>query len=184
MKRNEFIRKCSACGVLSFLSLTLPDKQPGARAIKTNNNQSVRDANREQITKLLSFIDSDMAEPIKQKVFGRLGYECFHCTNAEKWIKSMNPDGLLEFVNNGKSSRWERIDSNLEKSVLKITGRKAPCDCAYSHGQRPPKSLCRYCCKGFLQECFVTLFNKKVNVTIDESTLLGAERCSATIVIG
>ncbi len=183
MKRKEFIRKCSACGVLSFLSLSLPDKQLNAQVSKTNINKSVRDENREQITKLLSFVDGDMDESIKQKVFGKLGYECFHCTNAEKWIKSMNLDSLLEFVNNGKSSRWENIQSDSEKSVIKVIGRKVPCDCAYAQGQQPPKSLCNYCCKSFMQEFFGTLFEKKVKVTIDETIILGGERCSETIKI-
>ena len=182
MERKEFIRKCSACGMLSFLSITLPDKQLNAQAIETNN-KSVRDANREQITELLSFVDGNMNESIKQKVFGRLGYECFYCTNAVKWIKSMNLTDLIEFVNNRKSSRWEKIDYYHEKSVLKVTGRKVPCDCAYAQGQQPPKSLCNYCCKSFMQEFFGTLFEKKVKVTIDESIILGAERCSETIII-
>jgi hypothetical protein len=183
MERKEFIQKCSACGVLSFLSLTLPDKQLNAQLSKTNK-KTLRNANREQITNLLCFVEGDMDEPIKQKVFRKLGYECFHCTNAEKWIKSMNLTSLIKFVNNGKSSRWERIVYNPEKSVLKIIGRKAPCDCPYAQIEQPPKSLCNYCCKSFMQECFGTLFGKKVKVAIDESIILGAERCSETINFG
>ena len=183
MERKEFIQKCSACSVLSLLSLSLPDKQLHAQVSKTNNNKSVRDANREQITKFLSFVDGDMDESIKQKVFGKLGYECFYCTNAVKWIKSMTLTGLIEFVNNGNSSRWEKIQYDSEKSALKVIGRKVPCDCAYAQGQQPPKSLCNYCCKSFMQEFFGTLFKKKVKVIIDETIILGGERCSETIKI-
>ncbi|MGA3286241.1 MAG: hypothetical protein ABSD46_02315 [Bacteroidota bacterium] len=183
MERKEFIQKCSACGVLSLLSLSLPDKQLHAQVSKTNNNKSVRDAHREQITKLLSFVDGDMDESIKQKVFGKLGYECFYCTNAVKWIKSMTLTGLIEFVNNGNSSRWEKIQYDSEKSVLKVIGRKLPCDCAYAQGQQPQKSLCNYCCKSFMQEFFGTLFKEKVKVIIDETIILGGERCSETIKI-
>jgi hypothetical protein len=180
MKRKEFIKKSTSCGVISLLSLTLPDKQLNAQASNTNN-KSVKDANREQITNLLSYVDGSMDEPKKQKVFNKLGYECFHCTNAEKWVKSMNLTSLIEFVNDGKSSRWERIDYDSEKLVLKVTGRKVPCDCAYAQGQHPPKSLCNYCCKSFMQEFFGTLFERKVKVTIDGSIILGGERCSVTI---
>ena len=181
MKRKEFIKKSTTCGVLSLLYLALPDKQLSSQAIKTNNENTVDNANREQITKLLDFIDSELDEPIKLKVFGKLGYECFYCTKAVTWIKSMNLTRLIETVNNGNSSRWERIEYNPEKGALKVIGRKAPCTCAYSQGQKPPKSLCNYCCESFMKELFGTLLEKKVTVIIDESVILGGERCSATI---
>jgi len=183
MKRKEFIRKCTAYGLLSFISLTLPNKRLGAEEPKTNNNDQANNVNCEQIVRLLCHIDGDMDESIKQEIFSKLGYECFYCTYAVKWIKSMNVAGLIEFVNNGKSSRWERLEYSLGKSTLKVIGRKAPCDCAYAQGKKPPKSLCNYCCKKFLQELFGTLFGKKVDVAIDESIILGGERCSATVVI-
>jgi len=183
MKRDEFVKKCTAIGALSFLALTLPEKQLVAQAVKANSNNPVNNANREQITNLLKFIDGNMDNSVKQKVFGKLGYECFHCTNAEKWIKSMELNSLLEFVNNGKSSRWERIEYSQEKQVLKIIGLKTPCDCAYSQCQLPPKSLCNYCCKSFMQELFGTLLEKKVKVSIDESIILGGERCSVTVFV-
>jgi len=49
----------------------------------------------------------------------------------------LNLTSLIEFVNDGKSSRWERIDYDSEKLVLKVTGRKVPCDCAYAQGSTP-----------------------------------------------
>jgi hypothetical protein len=182
MKRNEFIKKSTACGLISFLAMTLPGKQLSSHTTETNNNKSVNDVNREQITNLLKFVDRDMDDSTKQKVFGKLGYECFHCTNAEKWIKSMSLDSLLDFVNNGKSGRWKRIEYSPESQVLKVIGRKTPCDCAYSLGQQSPKSLCNYCCKGFMQELFGNLLGKKVRVTIDESIILGGDKCCTTIV--
>ncbi len=181
MERKEFIKTSTTCGVLSLLYLALPDKFLSSQTIKTSNGNSVNDVNREQITKLLDFIDGDIDESIKQKVFGKLGYECFYCTKAVTWIKSMNLTSLIETVNNGNSSRWERIEYSPEKGILKVIGRKAPCVCAYSQEQKPPKSLCNYCCKSFMKEFFGTLFEKKVTVTINESVILGGERCSATI---
>jgi hypothetical protein len=181
MERNEFIKKSTTCGVISLLCLALPDKLLNSQTNKTINESAVNNVNREQITKLLSFIDSSLDEPIKQEVFGKLGYECFHCTKAAAWIKSMNLTSLIETVNNGNSSRWERIEYGSEKGILKVVGRKAPCVCAYSQEQKSPKSLCNYCCKSFMKELFGTLFGKKITVTINESVILGGERCSATI---
>ena len=183
MKRKDFIKKCAACGFLSSMAYSLPGKQLGKQDFITNTNDPEYVINREQIVKIISFVDKEMDESVKQQFFTKLGQECFHCTNAEKWIKSMNLNGLLEFVNNGKSSRWERIEYNPVKQVLNIIGRKAPCACAYSQCKPSPKSLCNYCCKGFMKEFFGTLFEKKVDVTIDESVILGGERCSSTITI-
>jgi hypothetical protein len=181
MERKEFIKKSTMCGVLSFLCLALPDKLLNSQTIKTNNENAVNNVNREQITRLLDFIDSELDDPIKKEVFGKLGYECFYCTKAVTWIKSMNLTRLIETVNNGNSSRWERIEYIPENGILKVIGRKAPCNCAYSQAQKSPKSLCNYCCKNFLKELFGTLFEKKITVTINDSIILGGERCSATI---
>lgn len=183
MKRNDFINKCAACGFLSFMAYPLPGKQLGKPDVIINTNNPEHDINREQMVRVISFVDKDMDESVKQQFFTKLGQECFHCTNAEKWIKSMNLNGLLEFINNGKSSRWERIEYNADKSILKVIGRQAPCNCAFAQVNQPPKSLCNYCCKGFMKEFFGTLFEKKVYVTIDESVILGGERCSSTITI-
>ncbi len=183
MKRNEFIKKSAACVALPFISFTLPFKPLNAQEVKAQNNTSINKANSEQVAKFLKFVESEMDESTKQKIFGKFGYECFHCTNAEKWIKNMDINNLIEFVNSGKSSRWERIEYSPEKSILKVTGRKVPCDCAYSQVQQPPKSLCNYCSKSFMKELFGTLLKKKVKVKIDESIILGGERCSSTITV-
>ncbi|MGA7721494.1 MAG: hypothetical protein WCA84_09990 [Ignavibacteriaceae bacterium] len=79
------------------------------------------------------------------------------------------------------SVRWEKIEYNAEQSVLKITGRKVECNCTFAREQQKPKSLCNYCCKSFLQEFFGTLLNNKVKTVIDETVILGGERCCATI---
>jgi len=183
MKRNDFIKKCTACGVMSFVAFSLPGKQSDPKEVNNDKSKPALNINPEQIIKIIRFVDKDMDESVKQHFFTRLGQECFHCTNAEKWLKSMDLNSLLDFVNSGKSSRWERLEYDTDKSILKIIGRKAPCSCAFAQVDQPPESLCTYCCKGFLKEFFGTLFKKKVDVAIDESVILGGERCSATIII-
>jgi len=181
MERKEFIKKSTACGVLSLLYLALPEKQLNAQTIGTGAKDTATPANREQITKLLGFVESELDEPVKREIFSKLGYECFYCTNAAPWIKSMTLASLIETVNKGGSSHWERMEYNTEKGVLKVIGRKSPCTCAYAQGPNPPKSFCNSCSVSFMNELFGSLLGKKVRTTVDESVILGGERCSATI---
>jgi len=183
MKRNDFIKKCTTCGMMSFMAFSLPGKYFVTQEVDNDNNNPAFNINQEQILRVISYMDSNMDESVKQQFFTKLGQECFHCTNAEKWLKNMTLNDLLEFVNNGKSSRWERLEYYPDKSILNVIGREAPCDCAFAQVDQPPRSLCNYCCNGFLKEFFGTLFEKKIEVAIDESVILGGERCSATIII-
>ena len=182
MKRDEFIKKCTACGAFSLIALTIPENLLIANPLYANEKLST-EINRDQILKFISYLDCEMDESVRQKIFCKLGYECFYCTNADNWIKNMNLSSLIETINNGKSSRWEKIEYNPEQSVLKITGRKAPCSCTFAQEQQKPKSLCNYCRKSFFQEFFGTLLNKNVKAVIDETVILGGERCCATIFI-
>lgn len=184
MQRKDFIKKCTSCGALALMGLGLPYMQPDPSTIGTGITTNFPEANDRQILHLLSFIDAKTDEPVKNAIFGRLGFECFHCTNAEKWIRSMDLNDLLEFVNNGKSSRWEKLEYCSDTSRIDIIGRKVPCDCQYAQFKDPPKSLCTYCCKGFLKEFFGNLLKKNVDVTIGETVLRGGERCCAIITIG
>ncbi|MFC2138645.1 hypothetical protein ACFLTE_10750 [Bacteroidota bacterium] len=183
MNRSDFIKKCTTCGFLSFIIHPLFGRKFNKRDTIIETNDYACDINCEQVVNIIRYTDKVMEEPVKEQFFTRLGQECFRCTYATKWVDSIDLNGLLEFVNSGKSSRWERLEYNADKSNLKVIGRIAPCDCAFAQIDQPPKSLCNHCCKGFQKEFFRTLLKKKVDVEIDESVILGGVRCSATIII-
>jgi len=143
------------------------------------------DMSQEQVKNILGYIDQTQQEEVKKDIFDRLGHECFITRHVYEWVAAYqdNVQALLDWVNvEDKSPYWEKLEFNEDKSILYLTGKKVPgCACAFGEGERPPVSLCKYCCKTFQEDIFGTLFRKKVEVEITESLILGGERCSTAI---
>ena len=187
MKRNEFLNKCGNCSALSLLGLfSMNNAHAQENNTKKDDNPSER-MNKTQIRKLLKFIDTSIDESDKEKIFNILGVECLYSRNIDKWLDNFknNKDEFFNRVQRGESKYWEKLEYDKNKSVITLVGKKFPtCACEYGQIEQPPKSLCNYCCKRFQEELFGVLLDKKVSVRIDESVILGGERCSSTILVG
>jgi hypothetical protein len=184
MKRKDFLNKCGACSAVSLLGLFGFDT---AIAQTANNNSDSEPMNQKQITQLLKFIDSSIDESDKEKIFHELGVECLYSRNYDKGLIKFrdNLDEYFNRVKRGESKYWDKLEYDKEKSIITLVGKKREnCACQYGQCEQPPKSLCNYCCKRFQEELFGLLLEKKVNVRIDESVILGGERCSTTIFVG
>ena len=186
MKRKEFIDRCCACGALSLLGLCSPQTASGEPAATEQKDSEGIPMNKEQIRAVMKFIDSSVNESDRARIFQKLGAECYNSRNLEGWINSFkdNQDEFFDRVNRGESRYWERLEYDKEKSVITLIGRKGgTCACQYGQGEQPPKSLCNHCCKRFQEKIFEHLLEKKVDVWIDESFILGSDRCSTTIFV-
>jgi len=141
--------------------------------------------NKEQMKNMFQYFDDYKNEKVKEDIFCHLGHECFK--TAKTWVESFggNVQKFIDEVNiENKSPWWEKFEFNTGKSILYLTGKVVDkCVCALGDVAKPPKSLCNYCCKTFQEDIFGTLFNKKVNVEITESSILGGKRCSTAIYI-
>lgn len=186
MKRKEFIKKSGTCGAISLLAALNPDRG-FAREISRNQDQTDNEPmNKSQVRQLLKFIDSSVNEQDKERIFNKLGTECLYSRNYDKWVIGFrdNLDEYFDRVQRGESRYWEKLQYDREKSVITLVGRKfQTCVCEYGQCDQPPESLCRYCCKRFQEELFGLLLERKVTVRIDESIILGGERCSTTIFV-
>ncbi len=141
--------------------------------------------NQDQVVKILGYIDSSQNEESKKDIFCRLGYECFACGHSKEWALNFHGDiqRFLDEVNiEGKSSYWEKLEFNADKTILYLTGKKTSrCVCPFGSTAAPPQSLCLYCCKTFQENLFGALFQRRVEVEITESAILGGTRCSTAI---
>lgn len=186
MKRKDFLNGCSACGAVALFDLFHLDKLSGEGKSLIQEGPSDIPVNRDQIIKLLQFIDTSVDEPSKEKIFNKLGTECLYSRGYNKWVLGFkdNQDEFFARVQRGQSTFWEKLEYDKEKSVITLVGKVVKsCACDYSKSDPPPKALCNYCCKKFQEEMFSLLLGKKAKVRIDESFLLGGERCSTTIFI-
>lgn len=186
MNRKEFLNKCGSCGALSLLALFHPIKTEANSKILRKDDESSEPMNKTQIQEVLKFIHSSVKSSEKEKIFNKLGTECLYSRDYDKWIigQRENLDEFFNRVQRGESTYWEKLEYDKEKSVITLVGRKfTSCVCEYGKCDDPPESLCNYCCKRFQEELFGLLLNKKVKVRIDESIILGGERCSTTIFV-
>ena len=187
MKRKEFLNKCSTCGALSLIGLFNIDTVYAQENSIKKDDTDGEPMNKNQVRQLLKFIDSSINKSDKKKIFSKLGIECLYTRNLDKWVVSFknNQEEFFNRVKRGGSKYWEKLEYDKEKSVITLVGRKfQSCVCEYGQCNEPPKSLCNYCCKRFQEELFGILLEKNVNVRIDESIILGGERCSTTIFVG
>ncbi len=174
MERKKFF---SGCGnsILSLLTV-LPDG---------NKKNIPQEMNHDQVKKIIKFIDTSQSEPVKEKIFGQLGFECFYSRKLDEWIGNYvgNVQAFLDMVNVEKKSKyWEKLEFDKKRTILALIGKKVEgCACAFADIPKPPKSLCNYCCKSFQEELFGKLLGQKVKVKITESYLLGGERCNTLI---
>jgi hypothetical protein len=186
MKRKEFLNTCNTCGALSLLGLFNIDMvNAQGNSIKKEDTDG-EPMNKDQIRQLLKFIDSSINKSNRKKIFNTLGVDCLYTRNLDKWVVSFknNQQEFFNRVQRGESKYWEKLEYDKEKSVITLVGRKfQSCACEYGQCNEPPKSLCNYCCKSFQEELFGILLGKNVNVRIDESIILGGERCSTTIFV-
>jgi hypothetical protein len=187
MKRKEFINKCASCGALSLLGLfhSTRAESPGEKILK-KDDESSEPMNKIQIQEVLKYIHTSVIESEKEKIFNKMGTECLYSRGYDKWIieQRENLDEFFNRVQRGESTYWEKLEYDKEKSVITLVGRKfQTCVCEYGKCDNPPESLCNYCCKRFQEELFGLLLNKKVKVRVDESIILGGERCSTTIFV-
>jgi len=184
MERLTFIKGGCVCGLLSLL----PDagfSNPAGNQDQTVKKSSAIAMSEKQVQEILKYIDTSFDDSVKEKVFYRLGYECFHSHQLDKWIERYagNVQAFLDWVNvEKKSDYWESLEFNKDRSVLKLTGKKVDgCVCAFADCQNPPLSLCHLCCKNFQQVLFGMLLGQKVNVEITKAFLLGDESCDTLI---
>lgn len=186
MNRKEFLTKCSTCGALSLLGLLHTEGAEARENTMKKDEEDSEPMNKIQVQEVLKFIHSSIKKSEKEKIFNKLGTECLYSRGYDKWIINQrdNLDEYFNRVQRGESIYWEKLEYDKEKSVITLVGRKfTSCVCEYGKCDNPPESLCNYCCKRFQEELFGLLLNKKVKVRINESIILGGERCSTTIFV-
>ncbi len=143
------------------------------------------DLNQTQLQRVFSYIDTDLSEDISEKIFAKLGHECF--LKSIEWVNSIgqNIEKVIDDVNvKNLSPYWEKLEYGKDKNELILTGRVVDkCACALASSEQPQEGLCKYCCKRFQEDTFSVFLGKPVKVTITESKMMGGNRCSTRIEI-
>jgi hypothetical protein len=183
INRRTFVTQGCACGAL-LLAGTSPGISETTET-KPPKDDLTHPVNPPQVMAVLTDIDRSGDKSLIDAVFTRWGYQCFHTRSdlkafAEK--QRANFQGYVDYVNGNRSRYWEKLDYDKDGGIIKVTSRKfGKCPCAYAQCSQPAKALCTHCCKALQTELFKTMTGRDVTVQIDESILLGGERCRTTV---
>jgi hypothetical protein len=183
MNRRTFVTQGCACGAL-LLAGTSPGISETTET-KPPKDDLTHPVNPPQVMAVLTDIDRSGDKSLIDAVFTRWGYQCFHTRGdlkafAEK--QRANFQGYVDYVNGNRSRYWEKLEYDKDSGIIKVTSRKfGKCVCAYAQCQQPAKALCTHCCKALQTELFKAMTGRDVTVQIDESILLGGERCRTTV---
>jgi hypothetical protein len=191
MDRKDFLKSACGLGICSCAGVSLlTDYKLSAAVIEntdTDKKTPLVPVDLRQIQNVLSYIDSLTDESMKKNIFEKLGAEHVAHEGFKNWINEnkKNIKGYFDWINSNKDNYWEKIEYDPVASTVKITGKPVDrCACPYAQPEKPTFSLCNYCCIGFQKAMFEALLDKPViKVQIDESYLLGGNRCSSTMFI-
>ena len=183
MNRRTFVAHGCAGGTL-ILAGASGDLAAGAASSPPPPDPALP-VNPPQVMAVLTDLDRSGDPALIEAVFSRWGYQCFQNRGELKaFAERQRADfaGYVAYVNSGRSRAWERLDYDEPGGIIRVTGRKSgKCACAYAQCPRPARALCTHCCTAFQAELFRTMTGRRAAVQIDESVLLGGERCRTTV---
>jgi hypothetical protein len=183
MNRRTFVTKGCACGALLLAGTSCGiSETPESKPPKEDYTLPI---NPPQVMAVLTDIDGSGDKNLVDAVFTRWGRQCFHSQSGLKAFTEQqraNFQGYVDYVNGNRSRYWEKLDYDKDGGIINVTSRKfGKCPCAYAQCPQPAKALCTHCCKAFQTELFKAMTGRDVTVQIDESILLGGERCRTTV---
>ena len=179
MKRKEFLSSaCSLglCGCFGMSFLTGSNILANPKNSNEDNQPDWRiDFMQNRYKDLLYILNDDLDKDTLIGVLKKLGSKCGD-DFANKYKN--NPDGFFNFI---KSLWADSVDYDKEKGIIKVNEKvRNTCNCPFIKEKDAPAVLCN-CSLGTQKRIYESLFDRKVNVTLEKSVLRGDERCSFTI---
>jgi len=177
MNRKTFLKNC-ACGLCTCAAagLIAPTADASGAEAKAPEDWQI-DFMRARLENLLEIIVTTLDEPTQAKVLGKLGREC-----GKGVVKGFegNPEGFWAHI---KTQWLDRVEYDKDKGVIRFWEKeRTQCNCPLAALMKVPKTMC-LCSLGTQEAIYETLFNRPVQVKLEESILHGAKRCSFTITL-
>ncbi|MFH1195049.1 MAG: hypothetical protein V1720_05020 [bacterium] len=181
MERKEFLKAACTFGICSCAGMSMLSSG-NIFAAGSSNAEGETDWRigfmQKRFANLIKILDN-VSDPVeKKKILEDMGRGCAN-ESKDQYTKFIgNPEGMLEVI---KSEWAENTEYDKEKNRVRIIGKKMEsCFCPFVDSSLMPKEFCN-CSMGYNKQMFETIFEKNVNVSIEESKLYGGERCSFII---
>lgn len=142
----------------------------------TNDEQDWRiEFMQRQYKNLINILNESLGKETLIPILNQLGSKCGD-DFANKY--KGNPEGFFNFI---KSLWADTVDYDKEIGIIRVNEKiRDTCNCPFIKGKEAPEILCN-CSLGTQKRIYESLFDRKVNVTLEKSVLKGNERCSFTI---
>jgi hypothetical protein len=178
MKRTEFLKSACTYGLCGCMGVSFLTGSKLFAADKANGDNEpdwrisfMQTRFHDLITILNDNLDKETLIPMLKQ----LGSKCGD-TFANDYKN--NPEGFFNFI---KGMWADSVDYDSEKGIIKVKEKvRDSCNCPMVKEKEAPGILCN-CSLGTQKRIYESLFNRKVNVTLESSILRGDERCSFTI---
>ena len=146
-------------------------------------NISEKSILRERMVSMMQLMQNDGNSSDVNNILENMGRKCcdkYKMSDSAKKHRG-NPQYFLDNIT--KFTIWdESADYDFKNGIIKIVGiKRKACVCPFARLIKSHVVICDTCCVGFQKELFETLLNKSVRVCVDESLLMGNNRCSFTI---
>lgn len=177
MERKEFLKAACTLGICSCAGMSFLS---GGNLLAAGDEKDWRIGfMQRRMAKLVGILDKTSDAEEKKKIFEELGRECAKENTDEVAKFKGNVEGYLE-----ENKKWaDVVEYDKEAGTIRIVGKKMEtCFCPFVDKSVMPKDFCN-CSVGYMKQNYETIFDKKIDVNIEESILRGGERCTFAVSI-
>lgn len=165
------ISLCSCCAALAQANqdteqANQPDKDSGRLRYET-------DFMRKRFASLVQTMSETLDEKTMCSIFEAMGRKCAREFNNVIAPYKGRPEAFLESI----QKQWvESARFDKEAGTIRIVDKSATCTCPFVDKKMTPSAFCN-CTIGWQKQAYETVFEKKVDVKIEESILKGGKQC-------
>jgi hypothetical protein len=185
MNRKEFFNKSCQCGIASLIGLLFFPKDSIAGTHDNLNQKEIEklknDINftQHRFSDLLKHLENFINKESRLQLYQNLGESC-----ADLYVDQLTPlKGNLNMMlaEQLKQDWLQDYTLNESEGTLDLIGKpKEKCGCPLVHKGLTPKEFCN-CSLGHMKKIYEVVMEKKVEVEIKKSILMGDEQCNFTI---
>ena len=185
MNRKDFFTKSCQCGIASFAGLlllsnnTYSQNENGVAPDESEKLKYQIDFSRQRFSDFIKHLDGFLEKEERMQLYSKVGESCASSYESEILKGKGNLKGVL---NEQLKQDWLKdYQINEETGEIKLIGQpRENCGCPLVQKGLTPAEFCN-CSIGHMKKFYELILDKKIEVRLDGSILMGNESCCFTI---
>jgi len=185
MDRKDFFTKSCQCGIASFAGLFLLSNNLFGQTAEIASDETEvlkykLNFSRQRFSDLIKHLDGYLDEATRHQLYQKVGDSCASTYTDSLSVFKGNLQALLD--EQLKQDWLKEYQLNESKGELKLIGKpKSECGCPLVKKGLTPIEFCN-CSVGHMKKVYEVVTQKKVQVKLESSILMGNEHCNFTLV--